>query len=154
MENKQDTPKRSPGRPMGALSKIAKEAREKAIATGLLPHEILLSMARGELQKQEYLDEKTGEVLVKLVSVDIEARRDAAKAAAPYYAPKMATVEVFKTGSEDELDAIIKELAAQTGIGLSFEGEGETGSTEGGDEEESAVDQPAFSRRRAFTDEE
>ena len=37
------------GRPQGSLSKIAQEAREKAQATGLLPHEFLLSIARGEI---------------------------------------------------------------------------------------------------------
>ena len=100
------------GRPEGSVSKLAREAREKAMATGQLPHEIMLSIARGEIQTEKYLDKESGEILTRPVSVPIEMRLDAAKGAAPYYAPKMATVELTQSYSDDELDALIRELLA------------------------------------------
>lgn len=106
------------------------------MGTGLLPHEILLSMARGDVQVEQYVDKESGEVLTRLVAVDLEARRDAAKAAAPYYAPKMATVELVKTVSDDELDAIIAELAAEAGFGNSAEGTGGTSCEESSTDED------------------
>ena len=66
------------GRPKGSANKANKLAIEKAREGGELPHEFLLRIARGE-------------------SIDGEApsltmRVDAAKAAAPYFAPKLAQV--------------------------------------------------------------
>lgn len=118
-------PKNKGGRPEGAMSKLAKEAREKAEQTGLLPHEILLDMARGNPQLVYEQDGDT--VIQKYVSLDVDQRRDAAKAAAPYYAPKISTVEVITGVGDDELDAIIKRAAAEAGVSLGSGGEGEEG---------------------------
>lgn len=68
------------GRKLGSLNKVSKRAREEAAATGELPHEFLLRIARGE-------------------SIDGHApafneRIDAAKAAAPYFAPRLATTSI------------------------------------------------------------
>ena len=68
------------GRKPGSTTKIMREARVKAQASGQLPHEFLLSIVRGEA---------VGE---KVPSLD--QRIDAAKASAPFYAPKMAATEV------------------------------------------------------------
>ena len=67
------------GRPKGAVSKLATEAVAKAKATGDLPHEFLLKIVRGEP--------------IDGTSPSIEQRIHAAIAVAPYFAPKLATVE-------------------------------------------------------------
>lgn len=110
------------GRPEGSANRLAREAREKAQATGLLPHEILLSMARGEPQT-EYQVDSEGKAVPRTVSLDIEQRKDAAKAAAPYFAPKISTVEVISGVPDNELDSIIAKLAAEAGIDLGTCGE-------------------------------
>lgn len=121
------------------------------MATGQLPHEILLSMARGEIQTEQYYDAASGEIMTRLVTIDLEGRRDAAKAAAPYYAPKMATVELIKTGTDDELDAIIAELAAEAGFASRAAGEGTSDGDQGGTEPESSDGdgEPRRGRRRS-----
>lgn len=111
------------GRPEGSTNRYTREAIEKARQTGLLPHEILLSMARGEPQVEYDVDPISGRTVERLVPLDIEQRKDAAKAAAPYYAPKISTVEVIKNVDDAELDFIIAELAAQTGISVGTSGE-------------------------------
>jgi len=67
------------GRPKGSVSKLATEAVAKAKATGDLPHEFLLKIVRGEP--------------IDGTSPPIEQRIHAAIAVAPYFAPKLATVE-------------------------------------------------------------
>lgn len=67
------------GRPKGAVSKLATDAVTKAKATGDLPHEFLLKIVRGEA--------------IDGLSPSIEQRIHAAIAAAPYFAPKLATIE-------------------------------------------------------------
>jgi hypothetical protein len=123
------------------MSKIAEEARNKALATGLLPHEILLSMARGEPQREVTIDPTNGKVTGETYSVpDLECRRDSAKAAAPYFAPKISTVEVIQGVNDYELDRIIAQLASEAGLGAGPVGEGETG-------EEGSPPPPAARRR-------
>lgn len=67
------------GRKPTSVNRMSKAAREKAAETGILPHEFLLAVSQGH---------------------DIDGHRpsfverlDAAKAAAPYYAPKLSSVE-------------------------------------------------------------
>lgn len=110
------------GRPKGAMSKIAEESRAKAMATGDLPHEFLLRIARGEVIYRDDVAPDGTTVRTKEV-YDFEARKDAAKAAAPYYAPKISTVEVIHGVPDNELDLIIAQLAAEAGIGISAGGE-------------------------------
>jgi hypothetical protein len=112
------------------MSKLAKEARKRAEETGELPHEILLSMARGNPQpvKKVEFHADTGEIEVVITGyeiLDLEGRRDAAKAAAPYYAPKISTVEVITGVSDDELDNIIALAAAEAGVSYGAGGEGQ-----------------------------
>ena len=73
------------GRKPGSTTRIAREARARAQATGQLPHEFLLSVTRGET-----IGEK---------SPSLDQRIDAAKASAPFYAPKLATTEVRVSGN-------------------------------------------------------
>jgi hypothetical protein len=94
----------------------------------MLPHEWLLKVVRGEPIEQQYVvdvlakDGKTivgQEVRTRTVYPDFPTRVDAAKAVAPYYAPRLATQVITLRGredmlnqmSDDALDAAIKELA-------------------------------------------
>lgn len=146
METQPVEPKNKGGRPEGALSKLSREARERAQASGKLPHEILLSQARGEIQWLERIDEATGEIKRVPEFMDLDGTRDAAKAAAPYYAPKLSAVELLRTGDDNELDAIIAELAAEAGIGLGTSREG----TQDSSQAASVIEQPVRRRRASF----
>lgn len=75
-----DTPRPKRGRPPGVPNRITTIIRERTAAEGLLPHEILLSIARGEPQMPN------GEI------PPLEMRQRAAQAAAPYYAPRQAAI--------------------------------------------------------------
>jgi len=98
------------GRQKGSVNRLAKEAIEQAKAGGKLPHEWLLDIMRGEPVKQKVWDiqrdPQTGlEIGRKLkedtVYPDIDTRVDAAKACAPFFAPKLATQQVSLTGPDD-----------------------------------------------------
>lgn len=117
-------PKNKGGRPVGSLAKVTKESREKAKQTGMLPHEFLLAIAQGQAIEHKVIDPETGNILTTYITPDFDKRTDAAKAAAPYYAPKISTVEVITGVSNDDLDAIIAGAAAEAGISLGFDGEG------------------------------
>lgn len=67
------------GRPPGSTNKMTNEARAKAQETGELPHEFLLRVMRGE--------EIDGSL------PEFKDRMAAAVAAAPYYAPKLSSVD-------------------------------------------------------------
>lgn len=74
------------GRPKGSVTVLTAKAREAARERhGILPHEWLLKVMLGEQ-------------LIEGVVPTFEQRLDAAKAAAPYYAPRLATHTV--TGAE------------------------------------------------------
>lgn len=125
MENSDDdTPRRGRGRPPGSHNVMTRAAREKAQREGLLPHEILLSIARGEPQVLQIPD-GNGKTETRMVGVTLEDVKDAAKAAAPYYAPKLSTVETIQGVSDDDLYAIIAHAAAEAGISLGTGGGGE-----------------------------
>ncbi|MDZ4799468.1 MAG: hypothetical protein SGI92_15000 [Bryobacteraceae bacterium] len=86
------------GRRKGGVNKMTEKARKAASATGLLPHELLLAMSRGE---------STPGVPKPLRREIIDAR----KAAAPYYAPKQASTEFH--GSVDAEGRLAAWLMAQ-----------------------------------------
>jgi hypothetical protein len=71
--------KAGPGRPKGAVNRLSAKAVEAAQRSGELPHEFLLRIARGE--------EIDGH------RPTFQERMAAAQASAPYYAPKLASVE-------------------------------------------------------------
>jgi hypothetical protein len=106
---------------------LGKAVRERAALTGLLPHEILLTLARGEPINQRILNPETGEVRVLPHYPDIDLMVSAAKAAAPYYAPKLAATQVFPGVSDADLDELIAGLATETGIAVSPSRTGEEG---------------------------
>jgi hypothetical protein len=121
------------GRPVGAKQIVSELARKEAAKDGLLPHEWLLKIARGEPIPQtswkDILDKRGNFVRKELVTEEVypplDMRTDCAKAAAPYYAPRLATqlvtlnpgaapyplVDLSKLSSAD-LGALKKILAA------------------------------------------
>ena len=133
------------GRPVGSLQKRTQADVDKARSTGKLPHEILLDIARGDPTRFVDIDPRTNLHTVRWEgSADIDVRLDAAYKAAPYYAPKLATVEVLQGVSDDDLDSLIASLLHQAGLGALVGGEGEA---DGEDEEA-----PSRPRRRLRTE--
>jgi hypothetical protein len=82
------------GRKPGAPNRANQERIEAAKAAGLLPHEILLAVARGE------------DVFGSTPTTS--ERLDAAKAAAPYYAARLASVEVTPKDGEGNYAPLIQ----------------------------------------------
>lgn len=115
-----------------ATKKLDKEIRNRAAATGLLPHEILLSFARGEQQEERHIDIATGEVKVIPYMPTKQDRIDCAKAAAPYFAPKLGAMKLLDGATDDDLDSLITQLAAEAGVSVGAGGAGETEEDEGG----------------------
>jgi hypothetical protein len=108
------------GRPKGSTQKITTKAREEAMATGLLPHQWLLMVARGEpvyhkrwkIVYDKQGNEKSRELIEEEFYADFPTRIDAAKAAAPFYAPKLAIQTVSVTGgSTDAVTEALKDIA-------------------------------------------
>lgn len=112
------------GRPVGSVNKITAEVRKWAAESGELPHEFLLRMTRGEVITRKVADEK-GNITEVVEHYDLDARRAAAVAAAPYFASKLATVELIQGMKDDDLDKLIAEFATQAGIAVGAGGEGE-----------------------------
>ena len=107
------------GRPKGALSKVTAKAKQAAMETGLLPHEWLLKVSRGEgIKHKRWVvkydakgNEKSRELIEEEVYADFPTRIDAAKAASPYYAPRLAVQTVSVTGSSDAVSDTLKAIA-------------------------------------------
>ena len=129
----QPKPKGKPGRPPGSISRMSMADRVKAAETGKLPHEILLDIARGEVMFTKRLNDVTGETIAEAQYITMEQRQQAAVQAAPYYAPKISTVEVIQGVSDENLDEIIARAAAEAGVSLGPDGEGEEGEGAEGD---------------------
>lgn len=118
------------GRPPGARNRLAQTNVEIARATGLLPHEILLSFARGEPQIHKVANPVTGEVTEHTIYPDPEMRLTAANMAAPYFAPKLAQVQhkgaqkTLGDVSDDELLRIATDLEPTDGRTIDADSEG------------------------------
>lgn len=87
--------------------------------TGLLPHEWLLKVSRGEgIKHKRWVvkydakgNEKSRELIEEEVYADFPTRIDAAKVASPYYAPRLAVQTVSVTGSSDAVSDTLKAIA-------------------------------------------
>jgi len=107
------------GRPKGALSKVTAKAKQAAMETGLLPHEWLLMVSRGEgIKHKRWVikydakgNEKSKELVEEEVYADFPTRIDAAKAASPYYAPRLAVQTVSVSGNSDAVSETLKSIA-------------------------------------------
>jgi hypothetical protein len=111
------------GRPAGLKNRLSQTNIEMAQATGLLPHEILLSFARGEPQIHRVVNPITKEVDEHTIYPDLDMRLTAANMAAPYFAPKLAQVQhkgIQKSAdqvSDDELLRIATDIEPIDGSG-------------------------------------
>lgn len=111
------------GRPKGSLSKVTAKAKQAAMETGLLPHEWLLKVSRGEgiehkrwvVQYDKSGKEKSRELVTEIVYAEFPTRLDAAKAAAPFYAPKLAVQQVNMSGgnTNDVYVDALKQIAGK-----------------------------------------
>ena len=94
----------------GSVNKMSQFARDEAAKTGELPHEFLLRVSRGGAV-QEY-------------TPSFQERIDAAKAAAPYFAPKLSTTAVdanVSVGNRSARELTNEEPMAIAAGGLSAE---------------------------------
>jgi len=93
------------GRKTGTVNRLSQKAREEAAKTGDLPHEFLLQVMRGNRiagHKPTFAE-----------------RMDAAKAAAPYYAPRLAAVAANVNPTNDPIRDLLDEVARR-GSKLTF----------------------------------
>lgn len=88
---------------------LNKNIRQMARMSGQLPHEFLLHVCRGEVVVEKYLDDE-GLVQEREVYPDISMRIDAAKAAAPFFAPKLSVQQVDMSASADLEHLSVDEL--------------------------------------------
>lgn len=88
---------------------LNKNIRQMARMSGQLPHEFLLHVCRGEVVVEKYLDDE-GLVQEREVYPDIGMRIDAAKAAAPFFAPKLSVQQVDMSASADLEHLSVDEL--------------------------------------------
>jgi threonine dehydrogenase-like Zn-dependent dehydrogenase len=106
------------GRPVGSKNRATKIV-ENILALkkdGILPHEFMLEVVRGNPIKHGK-DEDGKPVMYQPT---FEERIECAKAAAPYFAPRLSTIEVVKNLTDDNLDSIIKAAADASGVLLEF----------------------------------
>lgn len=118
--------KRPRGRPVGSLNKRSAEMIALAEASGEMPNDFLLKVARGEPIRHGKLDAETGEITYGIVMVAMDVRIEAAKAVIPYFVPKLATVEFTQAIGDEELDELIEQLTAQAGVVAAATRESET----------------------------
>lgn len=114
-------PRPNSGRKPGSTNRVTVAAREAARETGLLPHEWLLKVSRGEpIEQKRWKDVLDGEgnvvdreVVTEVVYADFGTRMDAAKAAAPFYAPRLATQTVSVQGGNEAVAEALKIIAGK-----------------------------------------
>lgn len=108
-------------------ARAQRDARVKAEGDGkLLPHEILLRAANGECFKQKKLhivyyksgpnkgQEKSREWVIEDYWPSVTEQIDAAKAAAPYYVPRLASQTIGTDATTaDALTEVMKQLASK-----------------------------------------
>jgi hypothetical protein len=111
---------RGGGRKLGSVNRLAKDAIVAAKETGMLPHEWLLGVARGDSVEQKrwkiQYDKETGEeisreLITETIYPEFPVRMDAAKAAAPFYAPRLATQTVSVQGGNEAVAEALKMMA-------------------------------------------
>lgn len=100
---------------MSQVSSPSQKAFALAVEQDIAPHVWLKSVMLGAGIEQKYIDGETGEVQSETVYPQIELRMDAAKASAPYFAPRLtsqkieASIRPFENLSDEELLAKLAE---------------------------------------------
>jgi len=88
---------------------MSRAARDAAVVTGELPHEFLLRVSRGGPIIELVAREGVYEAVQRPPT--FSERVDAAKAAAPFYAPKLANVAAqVETGVSAEFAAFVRRI--------------------------------------------
>lgn len=110
-------------------------AREAAMSTGALPHELMLGWARGEPRSRKVPGPDSDKSdpstwITEYLPVEPDEMDGCAKAAAPYFAPKMSTVELINGVSDDDLNQLLESAAKEAGFDLAAFGEGTQGTGE------------------------
>jgi hypothetical protein len=79
------------GRKKGSVNKLSTEATKLAASTGMLPHEILMRLGRGEVVSgfEAPAEGKKRKSRVMKSPLSLEQRLDCLKASAAFYAPKL-----------------------------------------------------------------
>lgn len=120
-----------PGRPKGIPNKrtlaLQQLAAAAGVAPGELPHEFLLRVSRGERIEHGTVSQGRGKnkkEVPAFIQPTFEHRLEAARQAAPFYAPRLSNVEVMRTLTNEQLDAVIAGLAPQAGVSISVSGAG------------------------------
>lgn len=114
-------PRPNSGRKVGSVNRVTVAAREAARESGLLPHEWLLKVSRGEpIEQKRWKDvlDADGkvidrELIEEVLYPDFGTRMDAAKAAAPFYAPRLATQTVSVQGGNEAVAAALTAIAGK-----------------------------------------
>jgi hypothetical protein len=101
------------GRKPGSRNRSKQEIIDKAKAAGELPHEFLLRVVQNRLAPHEMV----GDDGTLFEVVPLEMRIEAATKCASFFAPKLSSVEVISSLTDNDLDTLIKELATQAGLG-------------------------------------
>ncbi|CAE6958822.1 hypothetical protein R70211_06785 [Paraburkholderia domus] len=107
------------GRKPGSVARMMEDARDKAAETGELPHEFLLRVVRGEDTFDDYVTVR-GKPLMRKRKPSFAERMDAAKAAAPYYQPRLAHADIAHTG-HFTLEQVAASVAPQTTVAVAKE---------------------------------
>lgn len=94
------------------------ESKEALVETGLLPHEWLRKVALGEGVEQkrwaikyDLKGEEIGrELITEIIYAQFPVRIDAAKSAAPYYAPRLAS-QLVSIGNTGDITQTLKDIS-------------------------------------------
>lgn len=115
------------GRKRGGINAMSKAARDAAAKTGMLPHEILMRLGRGEQvpgfsAKAPEGEAKSGKkAKAAPLVLTLEQRIDCLKASAAFYAPKLLGAVVKAAGGEQNPWAEILSLVGGKSRGLPAE---------------------------------
>jgi len=112
-------PGKGAGRPAGRSGNMSRALVQQAALEGELPHQFLLRVMRG--QDEFFVEETLTEdgPVYHMRRPYLSERIDAAKAAAPYYAPRLAEMKVQASGAvgiadlKEMLDINMRECAAK-----------------------------------------
>jgi hypothetical protein len=88
--------------------RISAEVVEHAAATGMLPHEWLLAVMRGEQINHFAYDADTQEIIEVIVLPTFSDRMEAAKSAAPYFATKLNPKEGGKAADPSKQPGVME----------------------------------------------
>ncbi len=115
IEETRETKKGRQASPSRALSSVYRKTRDlvrKQIQeNGPLPHEFLALIAQGELVEQRRICPETGETFCERFYPSFEMRVEAAKIAAPFFAPRLAAQHMQMATDTGKIESAMIELS-------------------------------------------